>query len=88
MGMTAPFQESSDWGPLNGGRENLRISTVIHEAFVKVDEKGTEAAAATALGISATSVPPRVAIDRSFVFLIVHEETGLILFAGRVVDPT
>ena len=70
----------------------LFISIVIHQAFVKVDEKGTEAAAATGIGMSeATSVgPPPIVFraDHPFMFLIYDNHTGLILFMGQVVDPS
>jgi serpin B len=69
----------------------LFISDVIHEAFIKVDEEGTEAAAATAVIIDLTSAPSEVidlAIDRPFLFSLYDRETGEILFLGRVLDPS
>jgi serpin B len=66
---------------------------VLHKAFVEVDEKGTEAAAATAVVIGLTSMPvepeqPKVfRADRPFLFLIRHNPSGAILFMGRVMDP-
>ena len=69
----------------------LYISSVLHKAFVKVDEKGTEAAAATAVEMleGAGAPPPSVPFtaDHPFVFFILDRETGLMLFMGRVVDP-
>jgi len=72
------------------GSEELYISAVVHKAFVAVDEEGTEAAAATGVVTSVTSSPPHVevALDRPFLFLIRHQDTGTILFLGRVLDPT
>lgn len=70
---------------------NLYIGFATHKAFVDVNEEGTEAAAATAIGIEATSAPADPTVfraDHPFVFLIQDNETGLILFIGRVVDPT
>ena len=64
------------------------INEVVHKAFVSVDEEGTEAAAATAVGVGVPSVPPNVVIDRPFIFLIRDIETGAILFVGRVADPS
>jgi len=56
-----------------------------------VDEKGTEAAAATAVIVGLTSVPSRepieIRVDRPFLFAIRDRETGTVLFLGRVVDP-
>jgi len=63
---------------------------VIHQAFIAVDENGTEAAAATVVVMGATSAPLKqieLKIDRPFLFLIQDDETGAILFIGRVADP-
>jgi len=73
--------------------DRLAISAVLHKAFVKVDEKGTEAAAATAVVAVAGSAPPpapreQFIADHPFLFLIVDKSTGLILFIGRVVEPS
>ncbi len=67
--------------------ETLYISDVIHQAFVSVDEAGTEAAAATAVIAGTTSIPEQVVnltIDRPFVFFVRDDATGAILFLGRV----
>ncbi len=73
------------------GRQDLFIGDVLHQAFVAVDEKGTEAAAATAVSMIATSVPavsPReLRVDRPFIFLIRDVKTGTVLFIGRVENP-
>ncbi len=64
---------------------------MIHQAFIAVDEKGTEAAAATAVVMRATAAPLKqveLRIDRPFLFVIQDDETGTILFMGRVADPT
>jgi serpin B len=69
---------------------NLFISAVVHKAFVAVDEKGTEAAAATAVIMSATSAQMfdvRLTIDRPFISIIRDLPTGQILFVGRVLNP-
>ncbi|HSL27003.1 MAG TPA: serpin family protein [Acidimicrobiia bacterium] len=67
----------------------LFVQDVVHQGFVAVDEKGTEAAAATAVIAGATSMPPTATLilDRPFLFLIQHDATGEILFAGVVADP-
>lgn len=74
--------------------ERLSIADVFHKAFVAVDEEGTEAAAATAVVMRATSaaMPEQVQVkefraDRPFLFLLRHKPSGTVLFAGRVVDP-
>jgi serpin B len=71
-------------------RNDLYISAVVHKAFVAVDEKGTEAAAATAVIVGVTSAPlfdVTLTIDRPFIFLIRDIPTGQILFVGRVLNP-
>jgi serpin B len=68
----------------------LHIQDALHKAFVKVDEEGTEAAAATAVIVGVTSMPTDVVdlvIDRPFLFVIRDGETGSTLFVGRVMDP-
>jgi len=90
LGMSAAFDPpNADFSGMDGGRD-LFISDVIHKAFVDVDEAGTEAAAATAVIMEATSAPVgpvQVTIDRPFVFLIRDIETSSILFVGRVMNP-
>jgi serpin B len=70
----------------------LFISAVFHKAFVKVDEKGTEAAAATAVVMAeGAGMPPKpeaFIVDHPFLFVIVDKASGLILFMGRVADPS
>ncbi len=71
--------------------EPLVISAVIHKAFVKVDETGTEAAAATAVAMAATAMeenpPVEFRADHPFIYAIYDQETGTILFLGRVLNP-
>ncbi|MBW2736353.1 MAG: serpin family protein, partial [Deltaproteobacteria bacterium] len=90
LGMVDAFKPGqADLSGLNGSRD-LFVSAVVHKAFVKVNEEGTEAAAATAVIAGTTSVPElvTVSVDRPFVFLIRDHATGAILFVGRVLDPT
>ncbi|OFW64012.1 MAG: hypothetical protein A2135_03870 [Actinobacteria bacterium RBG_16_67_15] len=71
--------------------DQLYVSDVIHEAFIAVDEAGTEAAAATAVIIGTTSLPTDIVsleIDRPFLFFLQDRTTGAVLFLGRVVDPS
>jgi serpin B len=68
----------------------LAIGEVVHRAVIDVTEEGTEAAAATAASMMAASMPSRIeplAVDRPFLFYIVDEPTGAILFQGRISDP-
>ena len=91
MGMPIAFGPGlADFSGMTGDR-SLFIRDVIHQAFVAVDEAGTEAAAATAVILDEVSAPLAdlvVAIYRPFVFLIRAAETGSILFVGRVLDPS
>lgn len=91
MGMPVAFSADADLTGMAAERE-LFISDVFHKAFVKVDENGTEAAAATAVVVGLTAFNPvepiEVKVDRPFIFLIRDVKTGSILFLGRVVDPS
>ena len=90
LGAKLPFSESADFTLLSNERENF-LDSILHKAFVEVNEEGTEAAAATGMivRISMPSPTPRVVrVDRPFLFLIRDNRTGLIHFLGRVMDPS
>ena len=90
LGMPTAFTGRADFTGMTA-QERLQISAVVHEAFVAVDEEGTEAAAATAVVVSLSAAPmPQVEVtaDRPFLFVIHDVETGTPLFIGRVADPT
>jgi len=94
MGMPTAFSDSADFSGMTGKRD-LKIDEVIHQAFVEVNEEGTEAAAATAvimiaMGIGLDEGPkiPVFRADHPFIFIIQEKETGNMLFMGRVNDPT
>lgn len=89
MGMTDAFSlPPADFSGMTG-KKDLFISAVIHKAFVDVNEEGTEAAAATAVVMRASSVQMTVfRADHPFLFLIRDNRSGSILFIGRVVNPT
>lgn len=65
----------------------LAIDKVKHKTFLQVDEEGTEASAATSVGIEVTSAPPSFVADRPFVVAIRENHSGTILFLGTVTDP-
>jgi len=94
MGMADAFDpDKADFSGIASGGERIFISDVLHKAFVAVDEKGTEAAAATAVVLVGTSMPaPEEPVifkaDHPFIFLIRHNPTGSILFLGRVLNPS
>ncbi|MGM0597784.1 MAG: serpin family protein [Myxococcota bacterium] len=85
MGMVDAFDANlADFSNINP-QDSLYITDVVHKAFVAVDEKGTEAAAATAVVVGNTSVPAvSVNMNRPFIFLIRDKVSGTILFFGRV----
>ena len=87
MGMPTAFTESADYSGINrqGG---IWIDEVIHQAFVEVNEEGTEAAAATAEGMWKMQITPVFRADHPFIFIIQQKDTGNILFLGRVSDPS
>lgn len=92
MGMPTAFNSGvANFSGMTGERD-LYIDFVIHQAFVEVNEEGTEAAAATAVGVGVTAAPPRqipvFRADHPFIFIIQQKETGNILFFGRVIDPS
>jgi serpin B len=89
MGMPDAFDANkADFSGMTG-KKDLFISDVIHKAFVEVNEEGTEAAAATGVVMATRSAVryPQFRADHPFVFVIKDNNTGSILFVGRVVDP-
>jgi serpin B len=90
LGMSIAFDpNNADFSAINPGQQ-LCISKVIHKTFIDVSESGTEAAAATSVGITMTSMPadpPSFYLTRPFLFFITEEDTGAILFAGKVENP-
>ncbi len=91
MGMPTSFDpNSADFEGIDG-KKDLYVTGVFHKAYVAVDEKGTEAAAATGIVITETSIEmPQETFraDHPFIFLIQDDKTGLILFLGKVIDPS
>jgi len=68
-------------------RKKLFIDEIKHKTFIQVDEQGTEASAATSVGIVPTSAPPAMIVDRPFVFIIRERTSGANLFMGMVKNP-
>lgn len=89
MGMADAFSEKANFSGITI-RKDLQISEVIHKAYVKVDEQGSEAAAATAVvkrGLYMPEPPVEFKANHPFIFLIRDNYTGSILFLGRVIKP-
>ena len=91
MGMAEAFGAQADFSGMTTW-EKLFISDVVHQANITVDEKGTEAAAATAVVMAGTAAPVdppvQLTFDRPFTFWLRDTATGAIVFMGRVADPS
>jgi serpin B len=88
MGLGNAFSADANFNGISN--ENLSISFVIQKTFIEVNEKGTEAAAVTATGISTTSIDPSkkiVILNKPFLFSITENETGSICFIGKIGMP-
>jgi serpin B len=91
IGMPTAFIDQADFSGMDGSR-NLFIGDVIHQAFIEVNEEGTEAAAATGVAFEYISIRnessiPTFRADHPFIFIIQDSENGNILFMGRVNNP-
>lgn len=89
MGMPTAFTDAADFSTMTPTK--VSVSQVVQRVYLKVAEKGTEAAAATgiAVGMSAVAEPPRtLTFDHPFLFLIRDTTTGAILFASQITDPS
>jgi len=93
MGMLTAFSDVADFSGMTG-KMDLNIDEVIHQAFVEVNEEGTEAAAATAVIMKPTTsigleepIIPAFMADHPFIFVIQQKDSGNILFMGRVTNP-
>ena len=84
LGMGPAFDAGADFLPMSPS--NPWLETVVQKTYLRVDEAGTEAAAATG-GVMVESAPPELRIDRPFVFTVSDRETGAVLFLGTVHDP-
>jgi serpin B len=91
LGMVDAFTHNADFSGIEPKKE-LYITDALHKAFIDVDELGTEAAAATAVSVGVTSMPPPKVVpkfraDHPFFYLIRDNKTSSILFMGRLTQP-
>lgn len=93
-GMRRAFAANADFSGMTGGRHTdaLDIGAILHHAVIEVSEETTEAAAVTAVVVRALAMAPRQSpepfrVDRPFLFYLVDDATGAILFEGRIADP-
>lgn len=84
LGMGIAF-EGADFTPMSPRGRDLIITKVIQKTFVDVNEEGTEAAAATSVGVGVTSAPSAIRVDRPFLFVIRERFSGTIMFMGKIV---
>ena len=89
MGMEDAFTKKADFSGMDGSKK-LYLDSVLHKAHIDVNEKGTEAAAASAVIVAQKTSVERIPIfraDHPFIFLIRENTRGSILFLGRVMNP-
>ncbi|HRS52266.1 MAG TPA: serpin family protein [Candidatus Marinimicrobia bacterium] len=89
LGMIQAFTTQANFTKINPDG-NLLISEVKHKTFVDVNEEGTEAAAVTVIGFGRTSAGPQeiyFLVNRPFIFVLRENNTGTILFVGKIVNP-
>ena len=90
MGMNSALSRGADFSGISR-MPALYISDVVHQAYVEVNEEGTEAAAATGTIMRLAAAVERISVlrlDHPFIFLIRENRTGSVLFLGRVTDPS
>ncbi len=89
IGMPDAFTDKADFSGMDGEKD-IVITNVIHKAFVEVDEEGTKAAAATGASLGPSGGPPPAPVfraDHPFIFIIQDDDTGNIIFMGRLSNP-
>ncbi len=89
MGLGIAFTGSADFSSMFEDLKSLAISKVIHKTYIDVSEKGTEAAAVTAIEMETTSAmePSSFIVDKPFLFTIREKNTGAVIFTGKVGRP-
>ncbi|MEO1129172.1 MAG: serpin family protein [Planctomycetota bacterium] len=88
LGMRMVFTSDADLSKMVvNGAGRLSLGPVVHEAWIRVDEEGTEAAGATGAIVARSSIRREIIADRPFLFFVRDVSSGAILFAGRIVDP-
>lgn len=90
MGMTEAFSDKANLSKISS-KGGLLVNSVKHKTFVQIDEKGTEAAGVTSIGVGVTSInpdsPPTVIFDRPFFILLSEKQSNTVLFIGRISNP-
>jgi serpin B len=90
-GMVLPFEGKADFSGITGRASGgVQISQIVHRALIEVAEESTEASAATAIEFSRAFHPEQpeiISVNHPFLFYIIDDATGAILFQGRITDP-
>ena len=92
LGMGVAFTDAADFSKIyDPSQVQVYISKAIHKTFINVSESGTQAAAATVIGISYltsnASAPPVIKFNHPFLYSIIEKQTGTVMFIGIVNDP-
>jgi serine protease inhibitor len=93
LGIRAVFEPSKDFTPMFEGTCRFYVSNIIQQTYLRVDENGSEAAAATEVQIEASAIrrnptkPFNLVFDRPFLFAIIDDQSGQLIFAGVLCDP-
>jgi serpin B len=88
LGLEEPFSDQADFSGLTDGGPSLHLDRVVHEARVEIDETGTKAASGAVGSWGMRSKPISFNVDRPFIFVIRDQTNGVVLFLGRIVDPS
>lgn len=92
LGMGVAFTKQADFSRMYPADAGAYISKAVHKTYIDVNESGTEAAAATSIGMSVTSAPlnppPLMDVNRPFLYVIMDKSSGIVVFLGMVNDPT
>jgi len=87
--MEKAFNEmEADFSKIGTFGGNAFLSRVEHKTYLKIDERGAEGAAVTAVGVGVTSLPPPLIFDRPFITMIYHKPSETLLFVGKIEDPS
>ncbi len=87
MGLKRAFTDHAELGRLFQQQLSVKVSEILHKAVIEVDESGTEAAAVTSVGVSLTSMPAVINLNRPFIFMVRERHTQAILFCGILRNP-
>lgn len=88
LGMTDAFDANrANFDRFGTSSGNPFLTRVLHDVYLKIDEKGAEGAATTTVGVGVTSAPPSIIFDKPFLFYIKHKGTNVPVFMGVIRDP-